>query len=94
VGGEKVFPAEVESVLLEMPDVADATVHGEKHPITGQIVCARVTLTSDQPAGEFTAELKHFCRQRLERFKVPVKVALSRDPQYGSRFKRMRRREP
>ena len=29
VGGSKVFPAEVESVLLSVPGVIDATVRGE-----------------------------------------------------------------
>ena len=44
VGGAKVYPAEVESVLLQMPNVADATVYGQPNPITGHIVAARLTL--------------------------------------------------
>ena len=42
VGGEKVYPQEVENVLLGHPLVEDATVYGEKNPIIGNIVCARI----------------------------------------------------
>lgn len=91
VGGEKVYPAEVESVLQEMDNVADVTVFAEKNPITGQIVCARVTLREDEPEKAFRVRLKKFCRGRLEPFKVPVKVMTTHQAQHGSRFKRMRR---
>src|SRR5262249_44563982 len=44
VGGSKVYPARVESVLLELDNVADVVVTGEPNPITGQIVAATVRL--------------------------------------------------
>ena len=91
VGGEKVFPAEIESVVQELDNVADVGVYGERNPITGQIVCARVTLQQDEPHRAFAARLKKFCRTRLQPFKVPVKIQIVESPQYGTRFKRMRR---
>ena len=91
VGGEKVFPAEVESVIQQLDNVADVTVHGQKNPITGQIVCARVTLQQPEEPRQFTRRLKSFCRERLAPFKVPVKTMLVDDAQHSSRFKRMRR---
>src|SRR5207247_5553917 len=42
VGGAKVYPQEVEAVILELAEVAEATVWGAPNPITGNIVCARV----------------------------------------------------
>ena len=48
VGGEKVFPAEIENVIKEADNVADAVVYGEKNPITGNIVCANVVLLKDE----------------------------------------------
>ena len=42
VGGQKVYPAEVENVLLEMDNVEEATVWGRPNPVTGQIVAAAV----------------------------------------------------
>ena len=38
VGGQKVYPAEVENVLLAMPNVFDATVYGEANPLTGKLL--------------------------------------------------------
>ncbi|MHB8900425.1 MAG: ANL family adenylate-forming protein, partial [Thermoguttaceae bacterium] len=91
VGGEKVFPAEVESVIQQLDNVADVTVHGEKNPITGQIVCARVTLREPEDPREFTRRLKAFCRERLAPYKVPVKATIVDQSQHSARFKRMRR---
>ncbi len=36
------YPAEVESVLLEVNGVKDAIVYGEKNPLIGEIVVANV----------------------------------------------------
>lgn len=90
VGGEKLFPAEVEGVLEEMPGVSAAAVHGEKSAITGQIVVARVNLTTDETAPEFRRRMREFCRERLAPYKVPQKVVLETTPLYGERFKKKR----
>jgi acyl-CoA synthetase (AMP-forming)/AMP-acid ligase II len=90
VGGEKVHPAEVESVIQELDNVRDVTVRGEKSAITGQIVTARVTLKAPEPTGAFVVRLKKHCLARLQPFKVPVKVTVTDEEQHGGRFKRMR----
>ncbi len=92
VGGQKVYPAEVEGAIEEMPGVSDAAVYGERNAITGQIVCANVTLNEPEDAAVFTRRLKQHCRQRLELFKVPVKVRVVAAAQHGGRFKKMRPR--
>lgn len=91
VGGQKVYPAEVESVLLQMENVRDAVVVGEASAITGQIVTARITLAQDETPTEFRRRMAAFCRERLAPYKIPLKVNLSTDPQHNSRFKRIRR---
>jgi len=94
VGGEKVYPTEVESVILELPEVAEATVYGEHNPITGQIVCARVTPShalDDSAKREFVAGIKRYCRQKLQNYKVPVRVNIATERQHTDRFKKVRR---
>jgi long-chain acyl-CoA synthetase len=91
VGGEKVYPAEVEGVIELMEGVAEATVYGEPNAIVGQIVCARVTPTENLAQDRLAAEVKRFCRERLARFKVPVKVRIEGSSQFGSRYKKQRR---
>lgn len=90
VGGEKVFPAEIEDVLLQMDGVIDAAVHGEPHTILGQIVVATVHLSADEALPEFRRRMTQFCRPRMQPFKVPQKVIVSKVPLGGDRFKKRR----
>jgi long-chain acyl-CoA synthetase len=93
VGGEKVYPAEVEGVLQEMPEVAEATVFGEANPITGMIVCARVRPRSpDADPRALKTLIAQFARQRLAPFKVPVRILVEQGALHGPRFKKARSR--
>jgi long-chain acyl-CoA synthetase len=71
VGGEKVFPAEVESALLAHPRVRDARVYGDRDPrgVLGEVVRAAVVL--DLGTAFDPEELLAHCRRRLEPYKVP-----------------------
>lgn len=91
VGGEKVYPAEVESVIQEHPLISEVTVYGEKNPITGNIVCANITLKESIEKKKIIAELKKFCRGKLEIYKVPVKIKIVEEKLHSARFKKMRR---
>jgi long-chain acyl-CoA synthetase len=91
VGGEKVYPAEVESVIQSMGDVEEATVYGERNPLVGHIVCAKVRASVPVDPSEFAARVRRHCGERLERFKVPVKVEIVEEQQFGDRFKKIRR---
>ena len=92
VGGQKVYPAEVESVILDMPEIADATVYGEKNPILGTMVCADVTPGDGAATPEGLAtQVQARCREQLARFKVPVKVNVVDQQEYQLRFKKSRR---
>jgi long-chain acyl-CoA synthetase len=92
VGGQKVYPAEVESIIQSLDNIAEVTVYGEAHPITGQIVCARVSTREPVDVKVLKAAVKQACRLRLESFKVPVKIELTHDRQYSDRFKKIRAR--
>jgi|CXWL01.1.fsa_nt_gi acyl-coenzyme A synthetase/AMP-(fatty) acid ligase len=91
VGGEKVFPTEVEAVLLECPLVTDAVVFGSPHPLSGKVVCADVVRVPNEldDAAVRTA-VRRFCNERLESYKVPVKIRFVDGPLTGDRQKRVR----
>lgn len=93
VGGEKVYPAEVESVLQLMDGVEDVAVTGQPHAMTGQMVFARVKLATGEDLPAFRARMRQFCRDKLPRFAIPQKVELVDDELHGERFKKMRRVE-
>jgi len=90
IGGEKVYPAEVESVLQSMEGVEDVTVSGEANPLTGQMVTARVRLTTGETLSEFRRRMRLFCQDKLPQFKIPQKVLLVGETMHGERFKKMR----
>lgn len=71
-GGENVYPAEVEAVLLAHPDIAEAGVTGVGDERWGQVPVAFVTLKSRREIDE--KDIQHFCRQRLAKYKVPTKI--------------------
>jgi acyl-coenzyme A synthetase/AMP-(fatty) acid ligase len=93
VGGEKVYPAEVESVLQLMESVEDVAVSAESNPITGQIVKAKVKLNTSETVGDFRKRMYLFCQDKLPKFKIPQKVVLVNETMHGERFKKMRRDE-
>jgi acyl-coenzyme A synthetase/AMP-(fatty) acid ligase len=91
VGGQKVYPAQVESVVQEMPEVAEVAVYGERNAIMGQIPCAAIRLRQARDPGEFRRDLRKFCRHRLQEFQIPVRVTLVDHAMHGQRFKKNRR---
>jgi acyl-CoA synthetase (AMP-forming)/AMP-acid ligase II len=91
VGGQKVFPAEIETVLLAAPNVCDATVYGRPHPMMGNIVAANVTLVEPEDPEAVTERLRAYCSERLQRYKVPMRFAIvSGEAQHTDRFKKRR----
>ena len=81
-GGENVYPAEVENVLMGHPAIADVAVIGVPHEKWGETAKAVVVR---KPGAEVTEqEIIDFARERLARFKCPTSVdwadALPRNP--------------
>jgi acyl-CoA synthetase (AMP-forming)/AMP-acid ligase II len=91
VGGQKVFPTEVESVLLQAGNIVDATVYGVKHPLLGQAIRARVSLASPEDESAVNERLKSHCLDRMAKFKVPLKFeVLPIEAQVTPRTKKQR----
>lgn len=90
VGGEKVFPQEVENVILEDELVADVLVYGETNRLTGKIVCAKIKYNSTEPQADIIKRIKTHCRAKLQSFKVPVKIEIVDETFESGRFKKYR----
>lgn len=90
VGGEKVYPQEVENVIQELDNIAEVTVYGIKNSIMGNIVCAKIRLIDKEDKKSFVRRLKIYCKEKLQSFKVPVKVIIDENEQYNERFKKVR----
>jgi long-chain acyl-CoA synthetase len=90
VGGEKVFPQEVENVILQIPGVADVVVYAESNAFTGKIVSAKIKFNGTETKAEIVKIVKTYCRSKLESFKVPVKIELVDNSFESDRFKKSR----
>jgi len=90
VGGQKVYPIEVESVLLEINGVKDAIVYGEKNPLIGEIVVANVKVDELNNNKKFISLIKRYCRDKLDKYKIPVKINFTQKDLNSDRFKRIR----
>ena len=91
VGGEKVLPGEVESVIMEIESVQDCIVKSEMNAITGQMVCADIVLKNGFNFKEEKQKIKNYCKQKLETYKVPVRISKIDAVLFTDRFKKNRK---
>ena len=89
VGGEKVLPIEVETVILDLNYILDCTVYAKDNPITGQVVAVKVVVKSmDIDLKQLKKSIKLHCKKNLERYKVPAEIIISDKIDYSTRFKK------
>ncbi|MFN8258873.1 MAG: fatty acid--CoA ligase family protein [Bacteroidales bacterium] len=91
VGGQKVFPAEVESVLMQMDNINEASVYGTKNPIMGNVVAAKIILEKEENLNELKSRIRKFCKDKLEPFKIPVHIEIVSETSVSERFKKVRK---
>jgi long-chain acyl-CoA synthetase len=91
VGGEKVYPAEVEDQLTAMPNVLEVIVSGEPNAISGQIVKAEIQTITPESRADFRARMTKLLEGKLLPFKIPQKLVVGTEPLLGARLKKRRR---
>lgn len=90
VGGEKVYPVEVETVVQQVENVKDVVVYGKRNPILGEVVVARVAMVSDEDSGEIEERVRTHCKASLAPFKVPAFIEVVAEDLHNARFKKAR----
>ena len=91
VGGQKVLPAEIESMILEMEEISDCMVYAEQNAITGQTVVCDVVLNKN--IENIKKRVRVFCKDRLDAYKIPTKVNVVDKTNFSDRFKKIRRKD-
>jgi long-chain acyl-CoA synthetase len=89
VGGENVFPFEIESVLVDYPGVVEAAVIGVRDDIRGETPVAYVIPAPGAAPTE--AELRTFCRTRLAAYKIPRQIHVTHELPRGPTGKILKR---
>ena len=93
VGGQKVYPAEVESVLLQLDCVSEAEVYGMSNALLGNVIACKIRLSENTEAQDkktLKIDMKKFCKKHLEGYQVPAKFHFDNSEQFSSRFKKQR----
>jgi len=73
-GGAKISPREVEDVLLDHPDIAQAVAFGSPHDALGEDLVAAVVLR--KPAAATEHAIRRFAATRLADFRVPSRILI------------------
>ena len=92
VGGEKVLPNEVESMIFLIPEIEDVMVYGKENIITGQTVVCDVVLKEEIKSKEIKIIIRKHCKDKLASYKIPTKVNIVEKTNFGNRFKKIRRK--
>ena len=90
VGGEKVLPNEIESLLLSMHEIDDVLVYAQPNAITGQSVACDVVTGTKLSAKELKKLIRKYLKAKVETYKMPTKVNLVEKTNFSERFKKMR----
>jgi acyl-CoA synthetase (AMP-forming)/AMP-acid ligase II len=78
-GGEKVYPSEVEDVLLRDPRVLEAVVVGRPHEVLGAVPVAYVIAQDDVDPDALVTDLVALAESALTRFRRPAEISVVPD---------------
>ena len=73
-GGENVYPAELENVLYNHPDIDECAVIGIPDELLGENICAFVKIKGKAQLTE--NDLKKFCKNKITSYKQPKKIII------------------
>jgi acyl-CoA synthetase (AMP-forming)/AMP-acid ligase II len=90
VGGENVFPGEIEAALTQHPAVKQAAVIGMQDASRGEVAVAFVALQEGAAVDDIA--LRQFARERLAGYKVPREVRIVPDLPTGPTGKVLKRK--
>ena len=77
VGGEKVFPNQIESVVKRLDGIDEAVVIGVSHDTFGEVAKLFVKKSQDSKIKE--SDIMEYCIKNLERYKVPTSIRFIED---------------
>ncbi len=89
VGGEKVFPSEVEDMMLSHAKIKDLVIVGIPDDLKGEAPKAFIVLREGQTATE--EEIRAYCKEKMAPYKVPVAVEFIEEVPRAASGKALRR---
>lgn len=88
VGGQKVHPSEIETVIAELEDVDACKVFDKPDAILGTSIACTIITRSEHDLRSWKRKIRTHCRDRIASWKIPTSVELSAELSLNSRLKR------
>lgn len=90
VGGNKVSPAKVEQIIMQMLGINDVRVHARKSSIMGQLVACDIVTDAGIDQAELRKQLKVHCSEHLNDYETPQLIKFVDQIQTSSAMKKVR----
>ena len=88
VGGQKVNPREIESVLIELEGVESVRVYSRENPITGSDIACEIVSSQCKSLSTWKRDMRRHCRKELSLWKIPSSLVVIDEIGINSRMKR------
>lgn len=75
VKGQNIYPADIEIVIAEMPEVSEVAVMGIPDRMRGEIIGAVIHLNENKRITE--QDIRQFCLERIASYKIPKQIVFS-----------------
>jgi acyl-coenzyme A synthetase/AMP-(fatty) acid ligase len=90
IGGQKVFPQEIENCLMQIPQIEDVLVKAQHNAILGNIIVANLVLRDKSLSQvEIKKIINDFCAGKIDNYKIPQKINIV-DKVMSDRYKKNR----
>lgn len=76
-GGLKIFPTEIETLILQYPKVAQVCVVGTPNPVLGESICACIIPKDDENIS--LIEIRDFLKDKVAKYKLPDELSIMPD---------------
>lgn len=90
VGGNKVYPFEIERVIRKIPGVSDVRVFGRKSSISGQVVACELVAAPGQDTMRLKDEVRQVCKASLTSYQLPRAIEFVSEIQLSTSQKTLR----
>jgi acyl-coenzyme A synthetase/AMP-(fatty) acid ligase len=91
IGGMKIHPMEIESVIQEMDITRDVVVMDETNFILGKIVTAKIVTDIPISEEQLLKEIRSYCKGRIDKCFIPMKVFIVEESLISGRYKKIRK---
>jgi acyl-CoA synthetase (AMP-forming)/AMP-acid ligase II len=88
VGGQKVHPAEIEAVIVELPSVTACRVFSKQDAITGNAIACEIVSSDKSDLRSWKRAIRNHCRGKLSPWKIPSSITVTAELSVTPRMKR------